>query len=102
MTVCVGVYPDNMQLGPAAGGPPGFITQPGIPIAYMKSGACSGAEVTLYTQQEVDDGRLKPQEMSAQDVQDRMDLFWLLVLALVSVWGIKQILRLFTGDTDRG
>lgn len=55
MPFCVGAYPENTQLGPAAGGPAGFITQPGVPIAYVKSvsGGCASGESQLFTRDEI-------------------------------------------------
>lgn len=34
-------------------------------------------------------------------VQDMTDLFYVFLLVLVVVWGIKQLLNLFTGDTSK-
>lgn len=55
MAFCLGVYPDGTQLGPVAGGPSGFITQPGLPVAYAKdvSGGCGSGEVQVFTRDEV-------------------------------------------------
>lgn len=36
-----------------------------------------------------------------QRVHDMTDLFYAFLLVLVTVWGIKQLLNLFTGDTSK-
>lgn len=36
-----------------------------------------------------------------QRVQDMTDLFYAFLLVLVTVWGLKQLLNLFAGDTSR-
>lgn len=35
-------------------------------------------------------------------VLDMQAVFYGFLLVLVTVWGVKQLLNLFTGDTDRG
>lgn len=54
MSVCLGVYPDGSQLGPASLGPNAFLTQPGLPVAYVKAGPCAAGDVEVYTRAEVD------------------------------------------------
>lgn len=41
-------------------------------------------------------------ESDPQRVQDMNDVFYMFLLVCVTVWGVKQLLNLFTGDTDRG
>lgn len=45
--------------------------------------------------------QVEPAPASAENVQDYLDLFGLGILALVTVWGLKQVLNLFTSDTDK-
>lgn len=42
-----------------------------------------------------------PQPIDPVRVQDMQALFIAFVAVLVSVWGLKQLLRLFTSDTER-
>lgn len=40
-------------------------------------------------------------DSSPERVQDMTDLFYVFLLVLVTVWGLKQLLNLFSGDTSR-
>lgn len=44
---------------------------------------------------------VKPEPVDNVRVQDMYALFLALLAVLVTVWGVKQLLRLFTGDSDR-
>lgn len=39
--------------------------------------------------------------IDTQRILDMNDMFWAFVLALVSIWGVKQLLKLFSSDTDK-
>ena len=43
---------------------------------------------------------LEPAPLSEERAADMLQLFWLFVLALVMVWGWKQILNIFTSNGD--
>lgn len=38
---------------------------------------------------------------SAERVGDLLALFYAFLAVLVVIWGLKQLIRLFTGDTER-
>lgn len=44
---------------------------------------------------------IAPEPISPQRVQDMQALFLAFLAVLVSVWGLKQLLRLFTSDTEK-
>lgn len=44
---------------------------------------------------------VKPEPVDSVRVQDMYALFLALLAVLVVIWGSKQLLRLFTGDTDK-
>ncbi len=44
---------------------------------------------------------VKPEPIDNVRVQDMYALFIAFVAVLVTVWGVKQLLRLFTGDMER-
>jgi flagellar biogenesis protein FliO len=37
---------------------------------------------------------------SAERVQDLLDMFYLFLLALCVAWGLKQLIKLFSGDME--
>lgn len=44
---------------------------------------------------------VKPEPVDSVRIQDMYALFLAFLAVLVTVWGVKQLLRLFTGDSDR-
>lgn len=44
---------------------------------------------------------LQPSGVDATRIQDMAQLFGLMVLVLVGVWGAKQLLRIFSDDTTK-
>jgi hypothetical protein len=44
---------------------------------------------------------IAPEPISPQRVEDMQALFLAFLAVLVSVWGLKQLLRLFTSDTEK-
>lgn len=44
--------------------------------------------------------QIEPAPLSEERAADMLALFWLFVLALVMVWGWKQILNIFTSNGD--
>jgi flagellar biogenesis protein FliO len=44
---------------------------------------------------------LQPAGVDSVRIQDMAQLFGLMVLVLVSVWGAKQLLRIFSDDTTK-
>lgn len=45
--------------------------------------------------------QIKAEELNPERIQDMMEMFWLFVLALIGVWGSKQLLNLFSTDSDK-
>ncbi len=45
--------------------------------------------------------QIKEPEFNFERTQDMMELFWAFVLVLVSIWGAKQLLNLFSTDSER-
>lgn len=44
--------------------------------------------------------QIEPAPLTEERSADMLSLFWSFVLALVAVWGVKQILNLFTAQSD--
>lgn len=45
--------------------------------------------------------QIKEPEFNVERTQDMMEMFWAFVLVLVSIWGLKQLLNLFSTDSDK-
>lgn len=99
MAQCVKVLPQGTNFG----------VEPGVamivsnyPMLYVDTTCSSGLQV--LTQSEIAELKQTIRVDSASDparVQDMTQLFYALLLVLVVVWGVKQLLNLFTGDTSK-
>lgn len=97
MATCVGVLPSGSDIGIGVGRP----VRSSIDIIVVDDSCSSG--LLLLTQSELDSNKIQVNASSdPARVQDMTDLFYAFLLALVVVWGVKQLLNLFTGDTERG
>lgn len=45
--------------------------------------------------------QVEPAPPSAERVQDLLDLFYLFLAVLVAVWGLRKLIDLFSGDTEK-
>lgn len=69
--------------------------------AIEVDGGCSSGLVVL-TQSEIDANKLQVNtDSDPERVADMTALFYAFLLVLVMVWGVKQLLNLFTGDTEK-
>jgi len=91
MSVCVRIAQPGENIGAVSGQGAAFLS---VPTPVIDESCSSG--LIIQTAQEVNN------PANADRVQDMTDLFYAFLLVLVTVWGAKQILNLFTGDTDRG
>lgn len=56
----------------------------------------------ILTQAEIDGNKLQINTASDPErVADMASLFYAFLAVLVVVWGVKQLLNLFTGDTEK-
>jgi hypothetical protein len=96
MPVCVNVIPSGSVVGSA--GLQSVKTS--VPIIGMDSSCSSG--LLLLTQTELDANKIQVNTASDPErVADMASLFYAFLAALVVVWGVKQLLNLFTGDTEK-
>ena len=69
-------------------------------VIVLDAGCASG--LTLLTQSEIDANKIQVNTASDPErVADMAALFYAFLAALVVVWGVKQLLNLFTGDTEK-
>lgn len=69
-------------------------------VIVLDAGCASG--LTLLTQAEIDANKIQVNTASDPErVADMAALFYAFLAALVVVWGVKQLLNLFTGDTEK-
>lgn len=74
-----------------------------IPYIVPDPGCAAGLEVLSQSEIAELKQTLKVDTSSdPQRVLDMQAVFYGFLLVLVTVWGLKQLLNLFTGDTDRG
>lgn len=98
MPVCAKVIPVDTQIGVQAGGPGSAILS--VPIIGFDPTCSSGLQI--LTQAEIDGNKLQINTASDPDrVADMASLFYAFLAVLVVVWGVKQLLNLFTGDTEK-
>lgn len=104
MPQCVKWLPSGSQLGLSAGN---LVIN--FPDLLVKDSACASG-LMLYTQSEISalvvpattDVQLSVDSSSdPQRVADMQLLFYAFLGVLVAVWGVKQLLNLFSGDTSR-
>ena len=98
MPVCAKIIPVDTQIGVQAGGPGSALLSVPI-IGYDPT--CS-AGLLLLTQAELDSNKIQVNTASDPErVADMAALFYAFLAVLVVVWGIKRLLNLFTGDTEK-
>lgn len=103
MAYCVRVVPAGSVVGMSAGN----MVISTNPMVLEDSSCTSGLK--LFTQSEIQAllPSSPPESPSAGSldsgrVLDMQAVFYGFLLVLVTVWGLKQLLSLFTGDTERG
>ena len=64
------------------------------PAAWAQSVACTGACTVTHVLTP------DPQSLSPERVADYMDLFWSFVFVIVTAWGLRQILNIFSRDNE--
>ena len=100
MPICVSVLPAGSVVGVLSG--PGQ-ARLAVPMIGVDSSCASGH--SIYSQQEIDQLKQTLTVDTASNperVLDMQAVFYGFLLVLVTVWGVKHLLNLFTGDTDRG
>ena len=96
MALCVAVIPVGTEIG-IAGGRPALLS---VPVLGLDPTCTSGLQI--LTQAEIDSYKLQINTASDPErVADMASLFYAFVAVLVVVWGVKQLLNLFTGDTEK-
>lgn len=69
--------------------------------AVQKDATCSSG-LQILTQAEIESNKLQINTASDPErVADMASLFYAFLAVLVVVWGVKQLLNLFTGDTEK-
>lgn len=98
MAQCVKVLPTGSSIGVSGRA----VFDSSVPI-IVPDDSCTSL-LSIYTQLEIDALKQTIKVDSSSDparVQDMTDLFYAFLLVLVVVWGVKQLLNLFTGDTSK-
>ena len=96
MPVCANVTPAGAEIATSAGTP--VILS--VPIIGFDASCSSG--LLLLSQAELDANKIQVNTASDPErVADMASLFYAFLAALVVVWGVKQLLNLFTGDTEK-
>lgn len=98
MAQCVKILPAGTSLVHSG---TGYYLTSVVPVLGIDGDCSSGLQV--LTKAEIDTMKTLKVDTSSdpQRVQDMTDLFYAFLLVLVTVWGIKQLLNLFTGDTSK-
>ena len=69
--------------------------------AVQEDATCSSG-LQILTQAEIESNKLQINTASDPErVADMASLFYAFLAVLVVVWGVKQLLNLFTGDTEK-
>lgn len=99
MAQCVKVLPSGSTIG--FNGGLGYYFNSTVPIIVPDDACTSGLQI--LSKAEIDVMKTIKVDSSSDParVQDMTDLFYAFLLVLVVVWGIKQLLNLFTGDTSK-
>ena len=96
MPVCANVIDAGTEIGT----PGQTAARLSLPIIGFDSSCSSG--LLLLTQTELDANKIQVNTASDPErVADMASLFYAFLAALVVVWGVKQLLNLFTGDTEK-
>jgi len=99
MPVCVKIYQPTQIIGMTDWNDRIFAITPMLGID-TSSTCVSG--LLLFTQSEIDANKLSINTASDPErVADMVALFYAFLTVLVIVWGVKQLLNLFTGDTEK-
>lgn len=98
MPVCVHVIPAGTHIG--VPGPTAALLT--VPVIGEDPSCSAGLQLLTDAEIQANKSQLTVDTASNPErVQDMTDLFYAFLLALVLVWGVKQLLNLFTGDTSR-
>lgn len=73
----------------------------GMALQLSKQEGQQSAQTGTSTTSTVTQLQIKAEELNPERIQDIMEMFWLFVLALIGVWGSKQLLNLFSTDSDK-
>lgn len=99
MPLCVRVAPVNESVGSPGG--PGMATL-SVPMIAVDSTCASGLQILTTAEIQANKSQLTMDTTSSPErVADMLELFYAFILVLVVVWGLKQLLNLFTGDTSK-
>lgn len=102
MAFCVRSVPGGSVIGMSAGN----MVISTNPMLVEDSACASGLKV--YKESEITallegagSGQSPDASTDPQRIEDMTALFYLFLAVLVAVWGCKQLLNLFTGDTEK-
>lgn len=73
----------------------------GMALQLARQQGQQSAQTGTPTTSTVTQLQIKAEEFNPERIQDMNDMFWLFALALIGVWGAKQLLNLFTTDSDK-
>ena len=90
----------------ASGAPIGSVGRDDVAsngMVLVADPACSsGLQILTQTEIQANKSQLTMDTTSSPErVQDMEDLFYSFLLVLVIIWGLKQLLNLFTSDTSK-
>lgn len=88
MSLCVRIYNPGDQIGNPGSPHSAILT---LPVFGPDPDCVSGLKLVTVSDTESNPDR----------VQDMSDIFYAFLLVLVAVWGLKQLLNLFSGDTSK-
>ena len=97
MALCVAVIPVGTHIGKVGTQGSAVLS---VPVLGLDPTCSSGLQI--LTQAEIDGNKLQINTASDPErVADMASLFYAFLAVLVVVWGVKQLLNLFTGDTEK-
>lgn len=99
MPLCVAIVPEGSALTIRGGD---GVANAKYPTIISDPTCASGLQILTASEIQANKNQLTVDSQSdPQRVQDMTDLFYAFLLVLVSVWAIKQLANLFTGDTSK-
>lgn len=99
MAQCVRVIPAGTDIGDPGGPGKAYLT---VPVLGVDSSCASGLQVLTAAEIQANKSTLKMDvESDPARRQDMFDLFYAFLFILISVWAIKRLLDLFSGEGDK-
>lgn len=98
MALCVYLAPAGVAMGLYSGRD----VFSGGAVLMADPSCSSGLQILTQAEIQANKSQLTMDTTSdPQRVADMLDLFYAFMVVLVVVWGLKQLLNLFTGDTSK-